>query len=99
MKSSENNTDVISSDPNRIFIGKPTFQAHDLPQARTFELFRIFMVAQATFESCFVNHLTQKRRQLICLVPFKPPYVTCIARNTLYPIIYSLIPNLRQKIV
>ena len=99
MKPSENNTDVISPDPNSIFIGKPTFQTHDLPQARTFELFRIFQIAQATFEFCFVYHLTQKRRQLICLVPCKPPYVTCIARNTFYPRIYSLIPNLRQKIV
>ena len=99
MKSSENNTDVISPDPNRIFIGKPTFQAHNLPKARTFELFRICMIAQATFESWFVYHLTQKPRRLIRLVPRILPYVTCIARNTLYPRIYSLIPNLCQKTV
>lgn len=99
MKSSENSTDVISPDPNSIFIGKLTFQTHDLPQARTFELLRICMIARATFECWFVYHLTQKRRRLICLVPSILPYVTCIAHNALYPRIYSLIPNLRQKIV
>ncbi len=99
MKSSENNTDVISLDPNSIFIGKPTFQTHDLPQERTFELLRTCMIAQATFECWFVYHLTRKRRRLICSVPRILSYVTCIARNTLYPRIYSPIPNLRQKIV
>ena len=99
MKSSENNTDVISPDPNSIFIGKPTFQTHDLPQARTFELLRICMIAQATFEYWFVYHLTQTRRRLICSVLCILPYETCIAGNTLFPRIYSPIPNLRQKIV
>ena len=99
MKSSENNTDIISPDHNRIFIGKPNFQARDLRQARTFELLRICVTARATFECWSAYHLTQKRRRLICLIPFILPYVTVIARNILYPKIYSLIPNLRQKIV